>query len=397
MIVIYSNSKTFGGVEILIHRYINYLKSKGVSFRLIEMKNTKLAKLVDEAYIIEPDSIDEIKNEMLYLFLPNVSKLTELPNELFSNTSAKVCSWIVHPNEVFTNFIPYSISLMSLLGYQSSKFSSFIMPKHYKMIGDLFYTLNKNKSLLLMDNACERSLIYFFSSVKFKFKFNITAIPVPVLPFKMLEKKGSCVNDNSIGYFGRMDRTKYSAIKPFIENILSKQKCPQLHVIAVGDKMDELHSLCSKYGIKIIDYGFQPNETARRIIKENTNIAIAMGTSALDIAAEGHPCIILDPAIKKKKSKQFKFRFVHEIEGYTLGEFRDFPNYKLGLHSFGECLEMINDNLRKKEYEYVKNKHNPELIFNAVTNSLYKSELKISDLKDSISKIKKSFKSAKFN
>lgn len=389
MIAIYSNSCIFGGVEMIVERYAKYLNNQGKKFVVIEGKHTKLAKNINWANLVEPTEVANISDDITYLFIPNICKLVNRDFDITIYSNAKICTWVVHPNEAIRSLFPFSGSMFSKFGYKGAKLFRFIIPNHYKLVNNLYKKLNDSKALMVMDEACIRALNYFYPNLNYDNK--PTPIPVPV---GLLEQKLICskyIAPYSVGYLGRVDNFKLSALIPFIKNILSHLDSSELHVIGEGPKMEELRDICIKYNVKIVDYGFQKNENARKIIKENTKVAISMGTAALDIAATGHPCIIIDPSLSNRVKPQSKFRFVHEIDGFTLGEYRDFELYKSGFRSFKECIQMINESLNILEYNYVLDNHNPDVIFSEITNLLETSTIHMNEIEDLVYEINESF------
>jgi hypothetical protein len=85
--------------------------------------------------------------------------------------------------------------------------------------------------------------------------------------------------------------------------------------------------------------GYMPIDDARALLCRDTDVVVAMGTSALDIASAGHPVILIDPAFARRFPPQRLFRFCHEVDDFTLGEFRDSSRYATGLRTFADCIE----------------------------------------------------------
>lgn len=379
MILIYSNSDIFGGVEILILRFIDYLKKNNIEYNIIEDKDSHLSTFLDKNKIVSYNEALKKSNNYDALFFGNVCKLLKI-DSIFRTSfhHAKILAWVVHPNEIYTFNIPNSIKLMSYIGYHAFFVSKLIMPKHFNFVANVYKKMLDNNVLFVMDEACKRVLSYFDKTIICN-KNNILPIPVPVSEITKNED-GNDNGNHKIGYFGRMDKMKYSALRPFIIKHLSKINNVELHFIGVGSKTKSLERLCLKYNIKFIDYGFKNNNEAKEILRNNTEFCVAMGTSALDIASSGHPCLIINPAAGLFYNAQSKFIFTHEISGYTLGEYIDFPLYEEVGHSLEECFDIVTNLRSDITINYLVNNHNPDVVFSKIHQRLVTSEITLKEI-----------------
>lgn len=374
MIAIYSNSKAWGGVEILITRFANYLREKNIKFCVIEPEGTRLANDLSWATLVSPSKVNEISDQVMQLFFPNVSKLrdVELRLEVFSN--ANIFAWIVHPNEAFSIFFPFTGKTLPYCGYKCVSWHQMLMPKHNKLVRKLFLSLLAKKALAVMDGATSRTLKYFYSDMS----IHPILIPIPTVVEQSIGEVSKHHNGLSVGYLGRLDSMKYSALAPLVRQlgVVAKNQSVELHVIAEGENIGALRTLCQKMKVSFHEYGFQPNETAKRIIMTKTDFAVAMGTAALDIASIGHPCVIIDPVLGLVAKEQVKFRFVHEIDEFTVGEYRDFPFYKGGKHTIDEVINLVQQSdVGEAGRNYVLNNHCIETSFDLLLHSLAASKI----------------------
>ncbi|MCA1779927.1 MAG: hypothetical protein LC637_11245 [Xanthomonadaceae bacterium] len=136
----------------------------------------------------------------------------------------------------------------------------------------------------------------------------------------------------------------------------------------------------SKYNAAII-------EANRKILGDY------LSGSTLDVAATGHPCIVIDPSLSKRYKPQSRFRFVSELRGFALGEFRDFPLYVEGIHSVSDVLQAVScdNDLGESCMRYVEINHQPEKIFRSMLSKIENSTLKSKDISPSLEKIRKSY------
>ncbi len=380
---------------MLVTRYAEYLRARGLPFVLVEPKGTRLALDLSWAALISPSDANAIAAKVSHLFLPSISKFRDPEISFNAFKSAKVFAWVVHPNDPFRGFFPFSGKTMDWAGYKGARWLARLIPGHFKLVEDMFARLIGGQALAVMDGATSRALRYFYADLS----GHPILIPIPSEVSFIEANRRVPTGKISIGYLGRMDDFKYSAIAPFISThlaALAKAQPIDLHVISEGDRLSDLREKCERHGINLNEYGFRPNRDAKEIIKSNTDLAVTMGTSALDIAGEGHPCIVIDPALCAGAAPQQKFRFVHEIQDFTLGEYRDFPNYKVGLHDFEEIMSHIDGETGRLGHFYVSKEHNPGRIFDLVTKSILNSTLTVGDIAPLIGDVDRSFRSVRF-
>lgn len=395
MIAIYSNTGEWGGVDVLIERFANYLASRGIEFCIIEPAQGRLRKQLPDAKFVSPDQVCTVANLITHLFVPSVSKFRDPKFPWVDLAHAHVLAWVVHPNDVFRSFFPYSTVSMNIFGYRVIRTLRYLFRMHARFFDELFAVLVNKKALIVMDGATRRTLKYF--SPVLETEPEMVPIPAPLSEMANVPLR----NDNklSIGYLGRMDVMKWSAIRPFILYTLApmvKRRKVELILVSEGTHLSRVEQLCLDSGIEFHCYGYLPNQEAREIIFSKTNLAVAMGTSALDIAGAGHPCVVIDPSLGALARPQKRFRFVHEIEEFTLGEFRDFPGYNEGQHSFEEIVgqkELRDASLLGRAY--IQKEHDPVQCFDKLFNCIYGSDLLVKELANYIDSLNLSFEYAK--
>lgn len=397
LIAIYSNTGEWGGVDVLIGRFAAHLSLRGIEFVIIEPRGGRLRKELPNGKFVDPDQLQSIASLVTHVFVPSVSKLRIplFPWEALAH--AKVLTWVVHPNDVFRSFFPYSTILMDVLGYRVVRPLRYLLRSHAKLFDALFEQLIRQRALIVMDGATRRSLHYFLPTLG----ADPEVIPIPSPPTAEVAAGDQDHARLSIGYLGRMDIMKWSALRPFVLHELVpllKHRKIALHVVSEGRLLPRLERLCLNRGIEFHCYGYLPNSQAREVIFTKTDLAIAMGTSALDIAGAGHPCILIDPNLGFLSRRQKYFRFVHEIVDYTLGEFRDFPGYMPGQHKFEDMIDRgLLDSAKTKGFEYLRRAHDPTRCFDELLSRIFGSGLTVGELGAGVRALIASFDEAKSN
>ena len=389
-------------MDVIVERFAAFLHQRGLEFAIVDEEGSRLRERFPSATFYSNSEVETLSGRVRHIFLPSVSKLHDPHLPLLLLKNANVFSWVVHPNDVFRGFFPLSGKLLDSVGYKAVPILRTLIPKHRKIFDAFFEVMVARGALSVMDGATARSLHYYVPSIAPK-AIHVIPAPSPIAqcPAKQISKRYTAGGRVSIGYLGRMDIMKWSAIKSFVESSLvplARVRKVAFHVVSEGGFTDELRKICTANNIEIFVYGYQPNQTAREIISTKTDLAIAMGTSALDIAASHHPCVIIDPAVVPRASPQRLFRFVHEIEGFTLGEFRDFPYYEKGIHDIESVFresELIG--AADLGYDYVAANHDPAVCFTGLLRRIQESTLSAGEAHELVTELTSSFARAKFN
>lgn len=393
MIAIFMNTREWGGVDILVARFAEFLRAKGQSFIIIDKEDAHLRTLLPWADIRTCAEVADLRCYADAMFFPSITKLRmpDIPWHI-AKPDARTFTWIVNPNDACFSFIPMAARLISRFGYKVYPAVKLASLSHVRLVGRAFSDIARNGALAAMDGATSRSLNYFYNLDS---QPSVLPIPAPLGDFCEVNtrEEGAPVR---FGYLGRLDAFKWSALKPFIAVDLaqiSKTREVSLLAITAGPFVDELSELCARHNIKLEVTGFLPNDVARARLREGVDLAVAMGTAALDIASEKIPCVIIDPAVSPKTGPQVAYRFVHQTKDFTLGEFRDCPAYIQAGGTISDLLQVIRDDpsIGEKSREYVARRHSPECTFTDLLNRICESELTAAQLKSHTQSINNSF------
>ena len=108
MICIYSDSDIYGGVEVLVARYARYLAQRGIPFLVVESRGTMLAGEISDTNLISRGELRNYTSSIENVIFPAVSKLRDSRIDWLALKDAKITAWVVHPNETFRSFMPWS-------------------------------------------------------------------------------------------------------------------------------------------------------------------------------------------------------------------------------------------------------------------------------------------------
>jgi hypothetical protein len=379
MIAIFLNSREWGGVDILIERLAVYLNKQNINFVIVDHKNSRLRGQLPPGHFIEHYEIAILAKKVTHVLVPSITKLRYKSFPWQELSHAKLLTWIVHPNDPFRAYFPFSGYLLDCIGYRGVNPLKSIFHSHTKILSNFFCNLASGKSLVVMDGATQRSLKYFYPDLR----HDVDCVPIPSPVSFERESKLESNDAVSIGYLGRIDHFKWSALQYVVEHDLAamaSSRPVELHAVAGGTHLHKLKELCILKRIAFHSYGYLPIEEAKKILTEKTNVAIAMGTSALDIAGTGLPCIVIDPALGFCSSPQTLFRYVHETIDHTLGEYRDIPHYVAGKSPLVDLVNAENlEKASKVSRIYVSLNHDPDRCFEKLTRCIYGSSISIRD------------------
>lgn len=396
MIAIYLNSTEWGGVDMIVERYSKYLKNKRVEFIVIDKKGSRFRKENPSVDCIEIEQLNKYADQVDYLFLPSVSKLRDI-EKMMAISRAKIFTWVVHPNDVFRTYFPFSGKLLDSIGYSSVQILRNIFRKHTAIFDYYFKTLVNSKAIVVMDGATLRSFHFFLPNLRESPK--IIPIPTSVDNIPIIQNAVSENGKLLIGYLGRLDGFKWSAIKPFIKSTLfplSNKIQISFHVVSEGKHINDMREMCENSGIEFVHYGYLPNTKAKKILIENTMLCVAMGTSALDLASHGQPVVILDPSIGWFAKKQKAFNFVHEVQDFTVGEYRNSPGYIEGKLSFNDVMKRISEpDMRIHCAEIIRCKHGEDKVFDKIMMAMEESTICVNDLVKLTRQLLNSFQACK--
>ena len=394
MLAIYMNSREWGGVDVLAARFAEHLRERELPFLFIDGEDSRLRQEASWAPFLTPEQAAQGQAQADAIFFPSIAKLRDpcIPWSIAKN-NARSFAWIVHPNDVSFHMMPLARRLVGRFGPNAYKLARLARPQHFRLVRNTLAEMIDRGSVAVMDGATKRSLNHYYGLNAEPLQIPIPA-PLGAASTVSRQPGGARL---TFGYLGRLDAFKWSALRPFVETGLAglaRHRDISLLAITDGPFAQDLRTLCKQHKIELEITGFLPNNQARTCIRQRVDIGVAMGTAALDIAAESRPCIVIDPAFDVRGEAQRLYRFIHETDDFTLGEYRDFAAYR----ETGRSLEtLVSESLAdpdasRKSREYVATRHDPETIFENLLGRIENSELPASGLRNMADRINQSFR-----
>lgn len=393
MLAIVTDHTSWGGVDVLTQRFAEFLRAKNVAFSLVVDGSSRLqieapwAPVMTSAELVQGCRDRSVSS----IYFPTASMLRRQDLPWRELGQARVFTLLVQPYEPVTRFVPALTFATERIGFSAVNLAKLIIPAHFGRVAALFRHLASASALGVMDGASARALQHFFPGIA---DTPLLPIPAPTAQLRP-EHKPLQAGTMAFGYLGRLDALKWSALKPVVVHelaALSGQGAVELHAVAEGACMAELAAECKRAGVNLHAYGYLPNTAARKLLAEKANVGLAMGTSALDLAGAGLPCIVIDAAARLHAPNQRLFHFVHEARAFTLGDYRDFAAYEQHGRPFAACIAMAEGPaVQAAEHAYVRDQHAPDICFQATLDAIQGSQMTGEALATHVDAIEASF------
>ena len=188
----------------------------------------------------------------------------------------------------------------------------------------------------------------------------------------------------TIGWVGRIADFKISILNHTMKDAFDYankiKKEVNFIVVGNGEYEEKLFDETSEY-FKITHIAkIKPSELNKFLL--TFDMLFAMGTSALDGAKLGIPTVRLDYSYKSIP-KNYKYKFFHEVKGYSMGERVESSCFENGNHTFEELLtiyELENKKLSINCFEFYKANHSINKSFELLLSYIKDSSLVYEDI-----------------
>lgn len=219
-------------------------------------------------------------------------------------------------------------------------------------VKDVARMLKENQAYAFMDDAnkmaFERKTGVSFEDRYFPVTLDKEEEKLSAIYFPYTSKE-----EINIVWLGRLDTDKIHSVINFLDNIyeLSDGKTINLHLIGDGNGMKILLSKLPKYHpiVRIFFNSYLYGEKRDKYIRENADLVVAMGISALDASILGVPTIITPVCGRPFRSDKFVYLF--DTVNYCLGwELTDLFEATCTTHTAEEVFADIFENGKKEEY-----------------------------------------------
>ena len=381
-IYVFYPSKVVGGAEFLLKRTAEVL-SDDFNVCIVDIKGGWLSDNIGDDYKgkIEVKKINGIIKLTKSDILITPANLIFNIDKYFTSEQAKVILWTMQPY----NFVP-SVSRLRLkkqryidISYILNNILSFYQRINMR---EFIKLSSEKKGIYSVDGECDNVLSNFYGVshnniipvfVNNNHNNNLIKVPVKSEKIKVL-------------WIGRIDIDfKIHILKKILIDLndIGIEYNIEFNIVGSGPGIKGLDLFCENIkNITIKKYGTVNEKNLIDIIKEN-HIGFAMGTSALEMAINKLPTILLDFSYNEIKYK-YKYKLVKDgydfIVGKCIDDFSD-EEKKRG-YTLNEMFELIlsqYENISFDCYNYVVNNHSKHLVKERLLLAIKNTELSLTD------------------
>ncbi len=333
-------SGVFGGTDLLLERYYEWLKKKNINVQKVTLsKENKLNR--------------EGKKDFDIVVLPS-SQMDEL---------LKIRKMGYH----FTRIL---IWIMGMGAFRDSYFNE---KRNHGAERIINAVLRKNADKMLRLLYETRSICFTdevgmentFVGTNIEYTQNKVDNLVPIaikVPNKFLWDEKDLESKIRVAWIGRV--SKDFKLIPILQLMRDIEKCQHeneveflLTIIGTGDGLEEVkqEAVRKSFAIQFVDSIDYENIGA--FLRANVDIFVGMGTSVLDSAKNGCPSVVITP-VRESDTKEVYYRWIFESKGFSLGEY---PSIKVGPEQVKKDFNQIfkeyeiETGLDKASYEYTLN------------------------------------------
>ena len=359
------------GVPILFAGIVNNISSfeNIETIYVIDYENGALNRLIKDSKVIEriyfKDRVKVMVPEDTILIMQSIIPYM-IREELIISSKTKILFWNLHPENLIPNFIPIHF----INNYIKSKYHLF------KKIIDVVFKIRLDKIKNFIELSLKRNGLVFMdrtniynTSYKLNLEIpnNLKYLPVPIEITK--DKKRIDNKKNiSVSWVGRVEGFKYFILKYILEEFsdyCNENKIQiNFHLIGDGLKLHQLNSknFNSNY-FKLKNHGNLDYKDLKNFLKNNIDLAFAMGTSALDSANLSIPTVLVDYSFKRIRN--YKFRWIFDTKDFDLAHDVYNNNYTGPSYEISDLVQQFIKNKKEfasKSRDYVFRNHDINLI-----------------------------------
>lgn len=211
----------------------------------------------------------------------------------------------------------------------------------------LFGLFRDHHALAFMDSSCKTAAEDFVNQ-----PFEDCYVPVfsGAEVCKEAPRKTLTPKRLSIGWMSRLDADKINSLINLLDNIQRAKLDDPVDVHIIGDGNCRSRIDISQYAPKIrfIFTSYLYGETRDRYIRENIDLMVVMGISALDVAQLEMPVVI--PMLHPTVFPENKFVYLFDTKDYSLGwEIDDFNKMDIRSYTITEVIDHVRNQGRAEE------------------------------------------------
>lgn len=372
-----------GGVPLLFLRLANNLNKLNYKVAIIDYIDGFMSLNNNENI----DFIEYKDNKDIDIFNNNILIFqTMTPWSIYPSLKVKKDVNLFFISTLPTNFypfLPFMRDKMALGGLYAKVVWNTVLRDEYKKVINFLKLGKENKSLVFLDEDIVSNV---------RNSLNSTISDPQLLPLFSensesnfyLNKINFNKNNVTFGWVGRISDFKVHILNKVIFDLKEYSDSNDINIsfiiIGEGEKESTLLNLNTDNFIIERINRINPIDLSSKLL--TFDLYFAMGTSALDGARLGLPTVRLDYSYEKIY-EAYKYKFLYDVKGHSLGELIGGKFYNKGLYTMNEVISKLlkdRNKLSTLTYDFYCKNHSLDSSTSKFINLLEKSKLKYNDL-----------------
>lgn len=373
-----------GGVSVLFYRVAKFLSehqlaepvlvdyADGTMIQLAKAEKVKIDTLIysdDYKTKIPADSFAVFQSMTPWSIFPNI--------ELHAST--RLLFWNCHPYNLVL-FIPF----FRFITYRFKRLNGFLcslfLTSWSHTLLEFLKVLVRNRALVFMDQENVRNTELYNN-------FKISGCRFLPIPVDIVSSTKICTIFNSgsalkFSWVGRIVDFKYYPLKRIMIDLdayaAKSGQNIRLNIVGSGPYLDKIETLSKQLASLDVHFSGDLSLTGvRDLIAKDTDIVVAMGTSALEGGALGVPTILLDLAYKDIH-QNYHYKWLYETKNFNLAEEVSSAHLDTDGESLGNLIrDYIADsrNISDSCHRYVVDHHSLDAVSKLLLEYVSETEL----------------------
>lgn len=376
-ILLYFPYRKVGGVSILFSRLAAALADNQNVF-LVDFNDGYMGKnLPVNVHLIDFEHVDQYPDKSILVLqsLPpwNLVDIEKFPPE------TRIFFWNLHPQNLYPNIFS---TLSSNRIY--ALVARFLLPLSYlrrKKMRSVVKFLNEKNAITFMDGENYDQTCSYYPGISIR--RNLLPILTSVNQLSIKKENGPM----QCCWVGRVVDFKVHILIHLakrLDNAVSKLGAIKLSIIGEGEMLPFFKNHVRD--IKSIQIEYLPELSVDQLdkyIRTEVDVMFAMGTSALEGASRAVPTFLLDYSYKPINFL-YKFRYLYEVEHYSLAEMiRKESHCESSSSLENKLIEIIEGEAKVGLccYQYWSENHSPASVCRNFIKQILSSEATIGDMK----------------
>lgn len=293
---------------------------------------------------------------------------------LHLNSNPRLFCWVIGPT-MFFNWIEFRIDKI----FFKSTISKIIIRR-------IITELSRNKALFFMDSTCKEANERYFGLHFGKIHY----LPIPITQNSKISISRSEREVKNITYLGRgWEIWKIKPLKHICKGLAEECSEYRFNIKIITDTNDLFKKELQELSLDNVDIEFvngYSGEKLRNYLITNSDLHIAMGTSALEGAICGIPTILID-ASEYEFPSDYKYKWLYETIDYSLGEMLEINEKRnpRNIYTLREIISILQNpyeysKIAQKTYEYAYTNHSPGNVFKMIDDFLPDIKVRYRDI-----------------